>query len=246
MDRLFRRELPENANASFSISIKRTEGNKLKINYIGALYVNIDDGNEIVELSREISIDDKIGNVYEIIVSNFGTHRLRLRELLIFSDRYTGMTTFLTGERILGRIVFEENGDITVALRENHAEIEGFENSLIPTTSYVTGYQVLYDNSETFRKKFDKFLPKMELLNKVDYYDSLAYLEAQIDILTTFILESKLLDVDNSVYKEFFESVMANSVTKIKTREFLLKEICNKKAKFREIQEEYYNNSLEE
>lgn len=91
--------------------------------------------------------------------------------------------------------------------------------------------------SPEFNDLFKKRTYKMELMQKVDIYNTIAYLEAQVDVLTRIILSNKAGHDENLI--DSLEKADKYSVLNIKPREYVNQEFDAKK-KMRELQEEYY------
>lgn len=204
----------DNNNREDTTSYSRTLS---KTDYMGkALQINLDDGNETKEL---------------IVMRIFD-----------FADRYTGLvhSNASAGALPLVRIVFDDQtGDVIVMLLVRSNEIEGFENYETDPKLTRTGNMRKY--SPMLVELTDRRLQKSLLLNEVDYYDSLSYLEAQVDLLTKVVMEL-MPDAESECY-QLLMAADEYSVINIKPVEKIRKAFNEKKKRFRYLQDQYYGHS---
>jgi hypothetical protein len=96
---------------------------------------------------------------------------------------------------------------------------------------------LMRQHSAFFRNFYDKkFLPKCELIKDTDIYDSVAYIEAQTDILTAALLE--ILPEDSS-YRELLTAAGEHSVLKMKDEASIMAMLNKDKGGFRQKQRAY-------
>lgn len=94
--------------------------------------------------------------------------------------------------------------------------------------------------SEIAKQHFEHYKKKSALVGRLDTRDSIAYLEAQVDALTRYVLF--MHSGDNTVpraLREILEAADAESVLNIKPQDKLVKEMKHKKL-VRQAQQKYY------
>lgn len=133
------------------------------------------------------------------------------------------------------RILFEPNGNILIMWLRPYKAIKGFNNIEMDTNKTVMGAFV--DNSKWFANRYKTIRKKATLLNYTDIYKSVAYLEAQVDVLTRALLT--VLPKDSELYNTLIEADR-NSVLNIKPLNDIQDEFKVSKANFRNLQEKYY------
>lgn len=91
-------------------------------------------------------------------------------------------------------------------------------------------YSKIFTTLSTIGKvNFDKFKNKSALLGNLSNEDSIAYLEAQVDILTRIIINKFKDNPEFQQYMDILQAADQYSILNIKSQENLLKEIENKK-----------------
>lgn len=91
------------------------------------------------------------------------------------------------------------------------------------------------------REKMTKWNAKINLQNKVNAYNSISYLEGQLDVLYKIV--EKLIEktgIDVSEYKELLDSVDSSSVLTLKDVKVVTEDILDDKSNVRKAQIEYY------
>ena len=141
-------------------------------------------------------------------------------------------------ETPLARICFEENGDINIFFYHRIDDVDGFDNVQIPVDQ--NSFIVLIEHSEIFKKTYQKYNLKAEMLSKIDQLDTLVYLEIQIDAISNLVLKlwESVKNTETDETKILTESAKY-SVLDIKTLESCLEEINRNKALVRNLQQEY-------
>lgn len=154
------------------------------------------------------------------------------------SDSSTRPISKAFDENFLGKFCFEENGDVTVFLYHRIDDVPGVENHQLSPDQTSTG--VLLENSPLFKKIYTKHQTKARMLSGLDQLDSLAYLEVQVDALTRALLRlynNQALDPELML---ILQTSDAYSVLDIKPQEGCVNEITNKKARVRDLQQQFY------
>lgn len=135
----------------------------------------------------------------------------------------------------LARIVFDTD-QIYCHLQGQLEDIEGFENVIISDDEFSSDQ--LLEKSELFQAIRKRYKAKSDLLHGVSAFNSLSYLECQLDLVTRILLQNKEL-LKQTPELEMLEQYDQQSVTLIK--ENIESEIENK-YKVREQQAKYYLN----
>ena len=223
----------EREKTNVEYSLKELEG-KLNINIKGNFFgndFNYSDSLNIQEYSGKcINIAYlRIKNNGEIVVTN----------VFDYVDRYkfVNSTSKSNEQRNLLRIIFEPEGDIVVFLMQRYKPIEGLnciecDPKQLPTTGHLIA------NSKWFAEYYDKLATKGSLISETDLYSSLAYLEAQVDLLTRYILNT--CNIGSDPYLNALVEADKYSVLNMKPTNDIIKEFTEKKSNFRVLQERYY------
>lgn len=93
--------------------------------------------------------------------------------------------------------------------------------------------------SPYYRKRAEQYRRKYEMMSSLDIYDSITYLESQVDALTKYILKNGNQDDLLQILKEADK----DSVLNIKSKEKIINELNHDKAKVRKLQEVYYDKT---
>ena len=142
--------------------------------------------------------------------------------------------TLSKGDVRIARVAVDENGkDWVVQLARPTEEVAGFDNFKKPEG--ITEVAFFMQHSETVKERVERSKRKSALFNNVDTSDSIAYLEAQIDALTRYILSEKQ-DINALTVLQEAEK---RSVMDSKPLHKLLQEFEHK-ANVREQQAQYY------
>lgn len=137
----------------------------------------------------------------------------------------------------IARIVFDPAcRNIVVALLQDSDDIPGCENIVYDLQERsTTGMMV--EHSEYFAEVFRKRKTKANMINQVDIYATITYLESQVDALTRIVLtlapegeEKRILDLANQY-----------SVLDVKKADAIIKEIQQDKGDIRRLQRVYYD-----
>lgn len=194
-------------------------------------------GNNKV-LSCSFNKNESKGKCYQVNFYRFDTDgELLITEAFksLSSDDFSksGSSSSVKG---LLKLVIDPEGDIVVFLVQRYKAIDGFDCIEVDTkTKSIIGY--LCEHNSWFANYFQLYRKKGEFLKQVDVYNSVSYLEAQVDVLTRALLE---LLPDGNSYKEVLRKADSYSVLNIKPIEDIDKEFTESKKKFRDNQEGYY------
>ena len=126
--------------------------------------------------------------------------------------------------------------DILIGLTYGCDVVDGLENITIEEGESMTN--AFCKASIEYPEAIKPFFSKTEMIEKVDIYNSVTYLESQVDILTRMMLK---LYNENDELKSLLSEADRYSVLDIKSHDSILREIADDKKNIRELQKEYYD-----
>lgn len=193
----------------------------------------------------DIIFAEHLGHIRNVRVSNdFGG------KTLIVLDRFDTakpVDFVSTGGRndwyypVLNFAVNEDASEVILFFRNPTYELEGYDCEKIDVGMHKEGYvQRLMDNSDFCKRKIMAYKSKHDgVITQLDIYDTVAYLESQVDALTRLVLKlaSELNNTDEYV---LLQEADKYSVMDSKTLENLVKEIKEDKANVRKLQSGFY------
>lgn len=162
---------------------------------------------------------------------------IKVYELYRFVSRTSGVINSIlaNGDCSIAKIAFEDNGDdVTVLLSQAHGEIVGCENIVMERVQTQTSY--LKEHSAVAQAVLLSFGNKSKMINRIDHYNSLAYLEAQVDLLTRLVISMS----PESALRSALLTADTYSVLNIKSVVAISREFEINKKLVRELQGEYY------
>lgn len=137
----------------------------------------------------------------------------------------------------IARVVFDETCENTIVLLcKDSDDILGFEN-IVFDRKKESAVGVLASHSEYFANKLRRRKVKAEMINKVDIYATITYLESQVDALTRLVLTL----APECEEKSILQWADIHSVLNIKSSATMIEELKNDKGKIRELQRRYYD-----
>ena len=131
------------------------------------------------------------------------------------------------------------NGDINIFLFHRIDDVSGFKNVIV--TPDETSVGVLVKNSKVFAEGYNKHKIKAKMLGNLDSFNSLAYLEVQVDALTRALLQLQESGKINEDIIDLLQSGDRVSVLKVKTLEKCKEEITKHKTNVRNLQKKFYD-----
>lgn len=205
---------------------------------------------EVQVFEREIELD-YVKYKDKVIQLNFynGTEMMELKAitLLEYVDRYSCITNLCNNidnnKSVFSicRIVFDE--DVYVSFVEDvqlDTELSDVELLDVHPQKTMTGNLVAH--SSIFADKRSRFQVKAELIGQIDHYNSITYLECQVDALTrvvkALLASSNMLPPPELV--DILNKADEFSVLDIKGQECILQEFDNKQ-QLRNLQQRYYD-----
>ncbi len=208
----------------------------------GKLFLGYSDKGKDIERSITIDLSSyRRGVVLQANLINTEVfNEFHVVEIMqLFDSRTYGVRPMMEGIKV-AVIVIEENSDITVALLRDTANLDTNADEVMVYERDVTSIFAIKENSPYYAKMWDKLKVKGPFLSNVDVFNSVSYLEAQVDVLTRALLS--LLPVGAS-WREFLLAADAHSVLDIKAREKVLAEFNEGKARMRGLQQTYYEKT---
>jgi hypothetical protein len=141
----------------------------------------------------------------------------------------------------IARMCIHENVDESVMiLTDVHDEIK-LENIKETIITERDSNVAMMQNDPVFKKMWDSFRNKLNMLLKIDMRDTISYLEAQVDILTKLVLRNFNAE-DEAELKDLLTTADRYSVLNIKDKNKIEQEFVDKKQLVRNAQLEFYKN----
>ena len=158
-----------------------------------------------------------------------------------YANRLANRTLGPDDKRILRIFINESGSDCDIFLMSNYpVEVPNFENIVIlPGKTYT---QVMSEYSVYGKNILDKVKKKSSLLGNLDNGNSIAYLEAQVDVLTRYVLNKHMNDIDDEELRAILIAANEYSVLDIKSKDKLIEEMTHK-AHTRQEQLKYYGSN---
>ena len=146
------------------------------------------------------------------------------------------------GLRKLFRVIVHENlTESLIQIRQGHDQIDGFENIVEDGDPTLQLYNLCQKDSLAI-ELVERARIKSDMLGKIDQRNSVAYLEAQVDLLTRLYLQDHPEKTNTLI--ELLKQADSHSVLNIKNETKLTKEFTENKALVRQVQEEFYDKLL--
>lgn len=201
----------------------------------------LDEGDFIVEHS--INLNNWKGKVLDVYIlyTNSG-YEVRDIDIMKNCSIGNGMPTMQVEStensiRIFRCAVRDKPEETFIHLAHGHEEIEGVVNEIIPQKYAYRRLKAFVDLDPFAASLITKYRNKSDMQNKIDFKDSISYLEAQVDLLTRYILNGASPELVTAL-----TSADEYSVLNIKNMSKVSEEFTNKKAKVREAQSAYYSS----
>ena len=200
-----------------------------------------------MQMQRSFNFDklNERGNIYTLVLKDDENERFSATTVKMFEyiQRSIGQyVNIVNPDIVIGKIVFEDNSDILIYLSLPTYQVDEFECTAIDvwarsSTSYIT------DASPLYSAALRNYQLKKSLIEQVDIYSSVTYLESQLDAATRLLLLIASKVLENQEGRELIDILTAadvRSVLEIKSSEKIIKEFVEDKGKIRELQEAYY------
>lgn len=206
--------------------------------------------NEILERSISLDLSVYSGKVVQLnLYSDTSPMNLKAITLFEYVDRVSGISTLSNNlenmRSIFGfcRVIFDEA--LIVSFFDNVGEVieaTGASMEFLQLSKGKTVSGSLLECSPVFAQQHEKFMRKAKMVGAIDQYNSIAYLECQIDVLSRIVramLSQIKPDIADDLI-EILERADGLSVLDVKDRDKVLAEFNNKQH-IRSLQREYYN-----
>lgn len=192
-----------------------------------------------------INKNDYSGGLYSITSSRTGD-KLGIH----ISPKYTKREVskpFMWDDDVCNLVRFYITDDLQnmyIYLYYNDTSTDTLGNLPIESVDLGVNYSVdelFFSKCSEIHEKMTKWNAKIDLQNKVNDYNSISYLEGQLDVLYKIV--EKLIEktgTDVSEYKELLDSVDSNSVLTLKDIKVVTGDILDDKSNVRKAQTEYY------
>lgn len=194
-----------------------------------------------VELSIPINLQEQDSKLLELMIKeNIESVNLTCYEIFKYVDVVTGTRNIKLDGSKIARVLIDKEQDICyVMLFLKTKDIDGFENILQDKNLSSTG--MLQSVCPWFKQRCADIERKRALINNIDIYKSIAYLEAQVDLLTRLAIQY----APKSELISLLEIADKYSVLNNKPSEDVKSEFEVNKADFRKKQERYYERVQE-
>lgn len=165
---------------------------------------------------------------------------LSICEAFTFVGRLTNIANMRHSGKKIARVAWSKNDTVVyLLLLVPHVDIQGYTNETIDNINSSTA--ILINKVPWVRDRLNLIKKKALLINHVDYYRSIAYLEAQVDILTRIVLS---FIPNESELSNLLLLADKNSVLNIKPINDLQQELVDNKGALRRRQESYYERLM--
>lgn len=198
---------------------------------------------DVVERKLEFPLDVYRGKIVQVLVTcSVVKNDVRIVPVYEQVTRSSFMLDTATRDLSVARLAFNEDySEVVVFLNRACYDVAGFVNVVLDQDAgCLTGY--LMEHSEFCARRIEKLRIKAKMINEVDHYASISYLEAQVDVLTRavrLLLEEGGQTVPPKV-RELLAVADGYSVLDMKGQESIQQEFVENKAKIRRLQRVYY------
>ena len=203
------------------------------------------------ESSFNVTIDKKLFSDKILTIALLGRDSYGRFKDIVFDPKYHQVYGFYsrgTDSNLFNAAsiwIPSDNTPITIVthIRTNDhtSEINNSEYNVIDFVDNDPQTTLLSLVPEALAAKNRWFLKKKYIQNLLDPYESIAYLEGQVDVLSKIIgilIEKTGVDVGD--YKTILQDIDKNNVIDVKTLDKIRSELSEDKAKVRNIQKAYY------
>lgn len=226
-------EIIEKANPVVKYDIKARE-NGLCIVFSAAS----NDYGKLYEV--ELDYEEYAGKIIEIsLVRSDVVDELKVYPVFHRVVQHTGIQNSSKSrmDKGIARIVFDPAcKNIVIALLQDSDDIPGCENVVYDLKERSTT-GMLVEHSKYFAELFQKRKTKAQMINEVDIYATITYLESQVDALTRIVLKL----APESEEKRILDWANQYSVLDMKKADAIIKEIKQDKGDIRRLQRVYYD-----
>ena len=193
------------------------------------------DLNETVTLP----FDTYKGKVLQLSLQWTYTCELRISPLYEMTSRYYSASANQNEEYKLCRVsIAPDCKDIVVFLEKATDYICPDAENIVMPKGTLTKTQIIQQYSPFYKERCDYIHKKVTMMKSVDIYNTVAYLESQVDALTRLVLQ---MTNSQSNAAEILRKADKYSVLDIKDKDKILQEFETDKQNVRNMQKEYYD-----
>lgn len=221
------------------------EGEKNKVEY------NVDLNNDGIIFSFSTTymgqdVKDSVSipfNTYKDVILHLSlqwTHKIetRLYPLYELQSRYNVISETNNDALVLARISINETCDDIVIFLNSPTDYTCKVAKTIDCEPNTSKSKMMMMYSPYYTKRAEHIRKKWDMMANLDIYDTVTYLESQVDALTKIALGNDSDDV-----KAVLTAADEHSVFNIKSKEKMIDEMHKDKAKIRSLQKEYYDKA---
>ena len=224
---LLKYKLDENAKVNdFNISYNSIMivNNKISISVKTDTFANVN-----TDYSKDIDIENEEVGLYDLLLAeNTDSVTIKLYPRFKYVSKYSDIISATDISSIkIGRLYIAEikNDSVLLLTYPTDMSFTDFSELVIDNKYSTTKY--LTDANKDIDSLIERYKNKSNMINNIDPYDSISYLEAQVDLLTRVLLNTADSDKIEQ-YKKDLEEFDKNSVLDIKNNDQILKENINK------------------
>lgn len=237
--KILRYEPNEKSQKLFTLGLSFDNKSGILSGTVGTASAN---GDLILDIN--IDLNEWVGKVIDVMLSatNNGYEVITFNALQNYSMGNGLPSAPESRPRMMTRLfrmfVHKNIDDSIIQIRQGHEEIEGFENIIEDGNPELSMFNLSRHDPEA-ALVIEIARAKSDMLGKVDQRDSVAYLEAQVDLLTRLYLESHANKSGELI--DLLRLADSSSVLNVKSKDSLIKEFTEKKTLVRQAQQEYYD-----
>ena len=179
------------------------------------------------------------GKVLQVSLQWTYTCELRVSPMYEMTSRYYSASANQNEEYKLCRVsIAPDCKDIVIFLEKATDYICHDANNVVFPKDAITKTQIIQQYSPFYKERCDYIHKKVTMMKSVDIYNTVTYLESQVDALTRLVLQ---LTNSNSEAAKILRKADKYSVLDIKNEDKILQEFETDKKNVRDMQKEYYD-----
>lgn len=179
------------------------------------------------------------GKVLQVSLQWTYTCELRVSPMYEMTSRYYSASANQNEEYKLCRVsIAPDCKDVVIFLEKATDYICPDANNVVVSKDTITKTQIIQQYSPFYKERCDYIHKKVTMMKSVDIYNTVTYLESQVDALTRLVLQ---LTNSNSEAAKILRKADKYSVLDIKNEDKILQEFETDKKNVRDMQKEYYD-----
>lgn len=179
------------------------------------------------------------GKVLQVSLQWTYTCELRVSPMYEMTSRYYSASANQNEEYKLCRVsIAPDCKDVVIFLEKATDYICPDANNVVVSKDTITKTQITQQYSPFYKERCDYIHKKVTMMKSVDIYNTVTYLESQVDALTRLVLQ---LTNSNSEAAKILRKADKYSVLDIKDEDKILQEFETDKKNVRDMQKEYYD-----